>query len=156
MSHPHFEQRLLIWFPKLALLLRRKNLGRNIFVSSSHYNDWPPWKLIEPCPNLVLKWNRHKQKRMVSLETSLSFKVLHTFRKIEMCKFRSSMGTPELGLLHCWDKYRFKLKIMGPTLGIVMLELIPWTPRAQSPIVSSFCPCSPSGVLGVFLHILRF
>ena len=68
------------------------------------------------------------RSRMASVETPLSFNVLHNSKKTEKCKFRFSEGVPPN-----WDcctiemKADLNSKLFASTLGWAMLQTIPWT-----------------------------
>jgi len=101
-------------------------LARNALINSSQVLMHPDGKECNQALALSLNEEGKKCRRIVSLETPLSFNVSHTSRKIERCRFRSSKG-----VLPNWDcctieiSVGLSLKLLASTAMQAMLEAIP-------------------------------
>jgi len=79
-------------------------------------------------PALSLRKNGNKQRRIVSMEAPLIFKVSDTSRNTYRCKLRSSMGVPPNCDCYIMD-ISIGLKLLAFIGGLVMLEVWLWAPE---------------------------
>jgi len=86
--------KLVIQFLKLTVLLGGKNLARIVLANSSQVVMHPDGKECNHALALSLKEKGNRHRRIASVETPLSFNVLHISKKIERYRFRSSKGVP--------------------------------------------------------------
>ena len=105
--------KLVIYFLKLAILLRGKNWARKAIVSASQVVMHPYGKECNQALTLSLNEKGNKRRQIASLETQLSFNVSHTSKKTERCDSRLQRSSFKLGLLHHEDECQFELEIVG-------------------------------------------
>ena len=143
----------MIWFLKLAILLRGKNLARKALVNSSQVVVHPDGKECNEALALSLNAKGNKRWWIASVETPLSFNVSQTSQKTERCRFRSSKGVPPN-----WDCCTIEMsaglssKLLVSRVGQAMLEVIPWTlgvTKSRSVFLCS--PHSPTMFVGFLL-----
>jgi len=120
----------VIWFLRLDILLGEKNFVRKALVSSSHVVMHSEGKKLSHALALSPSKKGNSCNQITSLETPLSFNVLHTSKNTERCKLGSSKG-----FLPNWDCWTMEIranmssKLCGSTFGQAMLEAMPWTPE---------------------------
>jgi len=99
-------------------------LVRKTLVSLSHVVINPNGRKCSHPLTLSLSDNGNKRRQIASVEASLVFKVSHTSKNIERCKFGSFIGEPLNR--DCWTiemSASLSSKLLAVTGGIVMPEV---------------------------------
>ena len=92
----------MVWFLRLAVLVRGKNFTRKALVNSSHVVMHPRSKEWSHALTLFLSEKGKSNNQIISVETLLSFKMSHTSKNTKSVSCDLPMGCLQIGIVAMW------------------------------------------------------